>query len=80
LQLAGEDGLLAQLTKWLLEPALEGEIIDHLGYDKHNPVGKNGENCRNSSRPKAVLTDVGPVGIVPCDRDDSFEPKVVAKQ
>jgi putative transposase len=42
LQLTGEGGLLQQLTKRLLEPAPEGEIPDHLGYDKHDPAGKNG--------------------------------------
>lgn len=50
LQLAGEGGLLAQLTKRLLESALEGEITDHLGYGKHDPAGKNGGNSRNDSR------------------------------
>jgi putative transposase len=81
LQLAGEGGLLAQLTKRLLESALEGEITDHLGYDKHDPVGKNGGNSRNGSRSKTVLTEVGPVEIdVPRDRDGSFEPKIVAKR
>ncbi|MEY9934463.1 putative transposase [Catenulispora sp. GP43] len=81
LQLAGEGGLLAQLTKRLLESALEGEITDHLGYDKHDPAGKNGGNSRNGSRSKTVLTEVGPVEVdVPRDRDGSFEPKIVAKR
>ncbi|WP_370666672.1 transposase, partial [Streptomyces sp. IBSBF 2507] len=64
LQLAGEGGLLQQLTKRLLESALEGEITDHLGYDKHDPAGKDGGNSRNGKRSKTVLTDVGPVEIV----------------
>ena len=63
LQLTGEGGLLQQLTKRLLESALEGEITDHLGYDKHDPAGKNGGNSRNGTRSKTVLTDVGPVEI-----------------
>src|SRR5215208_6077869 len=46
LQLTGEGGLLQQLTKRLLESALEGEITDHLGYDKHDPAGNNGGNSR----------------------------------
>ncbi len=62
LQLTGEGGLLQQLTKRLLESALEGEITDHLGYDKHDPEGKNGGNSRNGKRSKTVLTDVGPRG------------------
>jgi putative transposase len=81
LQLTGEGGLLQQLTKRLLESALEGEITDHLGYDKHEAAGKNGGNSRNGKRSKTVLTDVGPVEIaVPRDRDGSFEPKIVKKR
>ncbi|CAL9328444.1 hypothetical protein SUDANB176_00017 [Streptomyces sp. enrichment culture] len=69
-QLTGEGGLLQQLTKRLLESALEGEITDHLGYDKHDPAGRNGGNSRKETRSKTVLTDVGPVEIaVPRDRD-----------
>ncbi|GAA3598137.1 hypothetical protein GCM10022295_93030 [Streptomyces osmaniensis] len=81
LQLTGEGGLLQQLTKRLLESALEGEITDHLGYDKHDAAGKNGGNSRNGKRSKTVLTDVGPVEItVPRDRDGSFETKIVKKR
>src|SRR5215813_10953489 len=81
LQLTGEGGVLAQLTKRLLEAALDGEITDHLGYGKHDPAGRDGGNSRNGSRAKTVLTDVGPVQIsVPRDRDASFEPKIVAKR
>ncbi|WP_205627686.1 transposase, partial [Streptomyces pathocidini] len=81
LQLTGEGGLLQQLTKRLLESALEGEITDHLGYDKHDAAGKNGGNSRNGKRSKTVLTDVGPVEItVPRDRGGSFEPKIVKKR
>ncbi|MFF4035968.1 IS256 family transposase [Streptomyces sviceus] len=70
-----------QLTKRLLESALEGEITDHLGDDKHDAAGKNGGNSRNGKRSKTVLTDVGPVEItVPRDRDGSFEPKIVKKR
>src|SRR5688500_17934401 len=63
LQLTGEGGLLAQLTKRVLESALEGEISDHLGYDKGDPAGKNGGNSRNGVRAKTVLTEIGPVDI-----------------
>lgn len=81
LQLTGEGGVLAQLTKRLLESALDGEITDHLGYDKHDPIGHNTGNSRNGTRTKTVLTDVGPMQItVPRDRDGSFEPKIVAKR
>jgi len=81
LQLTGEGGVLQQLTKRLLESALDGELTDHLGYDKHDPAGRNGGNSRNGVRSKSVLTDVGPVRLeVPRDRDGSFEPKIVAKR
>src|SRR3954469_6076991 len=81
LQLTGEGGLLAQLTKRLVESALEGEITDHLGYGKHDADGRDGRNSRNGRRPKTVLTEGGPVEIeVPSDRDGSFEPKIVAKR
>jgi len=81
LKLTGEGGVLQQLTKRLLESALEGEITDHLGYDKHDPAGCGTGNSRNGTRSKTVLTDVGPVEIdVARDRDASFEPKIVAKR
>src|SRR5215207_7686916 len=81
LVLTGEGGLLAQLTKRLVESALEGELTDHLGYGKHDADGRDGRNSRNGRRSKTVLTEVGPVEIdVPRDRDGSFEPKIVAKR
>src|SRR5918998_462919 len=81
LALTGEGGLLAQLTKRLVESALEGEITDHLGYDRHDAAGGDGGNSRNGHRAKTVLTEVGPVEIeVPRDRDATFEPKIVAKR
>ncbi|WP_443060538.1 IS256 family transposase [Streptomyces sp. NBC_00459] len=81
LQLTGEGGLLQQLTKTVLESALEGEITGHLGYDKHDPAGKDGGNSRNGTRSKTVLTDIGPVEIdVPRDREGSFEPAIVKKR
>src|SRR6204780_402957 len=81
LQLTGEGGLLSQLTKRVVESALEGELDDHLGYGKHEPTGRDGGNSRNGRRAKTVLTEAGPVEItVPRDRDSSFEPKIVAKR
>jgi putative transposase len=53
LKLTGEGGLLAQLTKVVVESVLEGEMDDHLGYGKHDPVGRNGGNSRNGTRPKS---------------------------
>jgi putative transposase len=63
LALTGDGGLLAQLTKRLVESALEGEITDHLGYDRHDAAGRGGRNSRNGRRAKTVLTEVGPVEI-----------------
>ncbi|WP_246144957.1 transposase, partial [Actinacidiphila oryziradicis] len=81
LQLTGEGGLLQQLTKRVLESALEGEITDHLGYDKHEAAGKNSGNSRNGTRAKTVLTDVGPVEVkVPRDVAGTFEPQIVKKR
>ncbi|MFI6739129.1 IS256 family transposase [Nonomuraea sp. NPDC050451] len=80
-ELAGENGLLGQLTKLVLESALEGEITDHLGHGKHERSGNETGNTRNGSRSKTVLADVGPVEIsVPRNRDGSFEPKIVRKR
>ncbi|MEU0521460.1 IS256 family transposase [Streptosporangium sp. NPDC006007] len=77
----GENGLLGRLTKPVLESALEGEITDHLGYDKHQRSGDDSGNTHNGSRSKTVVTDVGPVEITaPRDRDGSFEPKIVRKR
>jgi len=81
LKLIGEGGLLQQLTKRVLESALEGEITDHVGYDKHDPAGKGTGNSRNGTRTKTVLTDVGPVEVrVPRDVAGTFEPQIVRKR
>lgn len=73
----GEGGLLAELTRLVLE----GEITDHLGYDKHERGASADGNPRNGSRSKTVLTKVGPVTIdVPRDRAGTFEPRIVAKR
>ncbi len=63
ISLAGEGGLLAQLTKLVLEADLEAEMSAHLGYDKHDPAGRDGGNSRNGTRTKTVLTEIGPVEI-----------------
>jgi putative transposase len=79
--LVGPDGLLAGLTKQVLETGLEIEMEEHLGYEKHAAEGRNGDNSRNGTRTKTVTTEVGPVELdVPRDRDSSFEPKTVKKR
>jgi transposase-like protein len=79
--LVGPGGLLTRLTKQVFETALEEEMSEHLGYDKHDPVGRNHANSRNGVRAKTVLTEIGPVEIeVPRDTDASFEPQIVKKR
>jgi len=77
----GPDGLLKALTKTVLEAALEEELTEHLGYDKHAVQGRGSGNSRNGSRGKKVITDAcGQVEIeVPRDRNGTFEPVAVAK-
>ena len=80
-ELVGPDGLLNGLTKSVLETALEAEMSEHLGYDRHDAAGRDGQNSRNGTRTKTVLTEIGPVEIeVPRDRDASFSPTIVGKR
>ena len=82
LSLTGPDGLLKQLTKTVLETALNEEMTEHLGYEKHDPAGAGSGNIRNGTRTKTVLTDTtGAVDLdVPRDRAATFEPQVVKKR
>jgi transposase-like protein len=82
LDITGPDGLLRLFTKTVLETALEEEMTEHLGYDKHDPEGRNGGNSRNGTRTKTVISDAaGEVTIeVPRDRDGSFAPVIVKKR
>jgi hypothetical protein len=80
-ELVGPNGLLNQLTKRVLETALEEEMSAHLGYQKHDPLGRDRGNSRNGTRAKTVLTEIGPVEIeVPRDTDASFQPQIVKKR
>jgi putative transposase len=79
--LTGPGGLLGDLTRRVLEAGLEGEMDAHLGYLKHAVEGRDGGNSRNGTRPKTVITEIGPIGIeVPRDRDGTFEPVIVRKR
>jgi transposase-like protein len=82
LSLTGPDGLLKQLTKTVIETALSEEMTEHLGYEKHDPVGAGAGNIRNGTRAKTVLTEAsGHVEIeVPRDRAGTFEPQIVKKR
>src|ERR1044071_9948071 len=76
----GENGLLKQFTKAVLERALKAELSHHLGYEKHDPTGKNSGNSRNGKSSKTLKGDFGTLPIeVPRDRQASFEPKIVPK-
>lgn len=78
--IAGENGLLKQLTKALLERAMQAELTDHLGYEKHDPAGHNSGNSRNGKSRKKLKGDFGEIDLeTPRDRNGSFEPKIVAK-
>jgi putative transposase len=88
LSLTGPDGLLKQLTKTVLETALNEEMTEHLGYDKHDRIesgsgsGAGSGNVRNGTRSKTVLTEAtGHVEIdVPRDRAGTFTPQIVKKR
>ncbi|MEV0605943.1 IS256 family transposase [Polymorphospora rubra] len=82
LSLTGPDGLLKQLTKTVLETALNEEMTEHLGYEKHEAAGAGSGNVRNGTRSKTVLTEAnGAVRIdVPRDRAGTFEPRIVRKR
>ncbi len=76
----GEKGLLKQLTKALLEKALDSELTEHLGYEKSALTGRNGGNSRNGRTGKTLKTDQGDMEIsVPRDRTSEFEPQIVQK-
>lgn len=77
----GPDGLLAQITKSVLERALDVEIADHLGYEHGDPAGNGSGNSRNGHGRKTVLTTAGPVDLeVPRDRNGTFDPVIVPKR
>ncbi|MCX5208367.1 IS256 family transposase [Kitasatospora sp. NBC_00240] len=78
--LLGDGGLLTEITRAVLERALEAEMTEHLGYEKHDPAGRGSGNSRNGTSPKTVLTDVGAVTVaVPRDRNGDFEPRLVPR-
>jgi len=79
-EILGKDGVLKELTKRLVERALEGEMTHHLGYEKHAPDGRNSGNSRNGKSSKSVKGDSGELDIsVPRDREGNFEPELVKK-
>src|SRR5436853_2984311 len=78
--LVGETGLLKQLTKAVLERAMNAELTHHLGYEKHDPAGNNSGNSRNGTSSKTVKGNFGELEIeVPRDRISTFEPQILPK-
>jgi transposase-like protein len=79
--LVGPGGMLAGLTKRVLESMLEAELTEHVGYEPYDPAGHNSGNSRNGTRTKTVITEIGPIELdVPRDRAGTFEPVVVPKR
>ena len=80
-EIMGEGGVLKDLTRRLVERALEGEMTEHLGYEKRAPEGKGTGNSRNGKTKKTVKTDSGEIDIeVPRDRAGDFDPQLVKKR
>jgi putative transposase len=78
--LIGENGLLKQLTKALVERALQAEMAEHLGHGKHEPVANPAGNTRNGKSQKTLKGEFGELPIeIPRDRHGSFEPQIVPK-
>ena len=78
--LIGENGLLKQLTKLLVEKALDAEMTEHLGHDRHAPVANPAGNARNGRSRKTLKGEFGALPIeVPRDRQGSFEPQLIPK-
>jgi putative transposase len=76
----GENGLLKRLTKALLERAMNAELTNHLGYEKHDPAGNNSGNSRNGTTSKSVKGDFGEIVVdTPRDRNGTFEPRILGK-
>jgi putative transposase len=79
-QITGESGLLKQLTKRIVEKAMNTEMKYHLGYEANNPDGNNTGNSRNGTSKKTILTEIGDIGItIPRDRNAEYEPKIIKK-
>jgi putative transposase len=78
--LIGENGLLKQLTKQLLERAMAAEMTEHVGYDKHDAAGHNSGNSRNGKSAKTIKGTFGELALeTPRDRNGTFEPQIIEK-
>ena len=78
--LIGENGLVKQLTKLLVEKALKAEMADHLGHGKNEPVENPAGNTRNGKSKKTLKGEFGELPIeIPRDRHGTFEPQLIPK-
>jgi putative transposase len=79
-EILGDNGLLKQLTKAVLERAMQAELTEHLGYERHDSAGDNSGNSRNGKSKKTLKGDFGNLPIeVPRDRNSTFDPQIVPK-
>jgi transposase-like protein len=80
-EILGKNGLLKELTRRLIERALEAELTEHLGYEPHAPQGRGSGNNRNGKGQKTVQCESGAIQIeVPRDRNSIFEPQLIKKR
>ena len=78
--LIGDNGLMKELTKRLLERVMSAEMTEHVGYEKHDPIGNNSGNSRNGKSAKTIKGSFGTMGLeVPRDRNGTFEPQIIEK-
>ncbi|HEV7396429.1 MAG TPA: IS256 family transposase [Pyrinomonadaceae bacterium] len=78
--LIGENGLLKQLTKRLLERAMAAELTEHVGYEKHDAAGDHSGNSRNGESAKTIKGTFGTLPLkVPRDRNGTFAPQIIEK-
>lgn len=76
----GEQGLLKDMVKRIVERTMDGEMTHHLGYEKNSPEGKNTGNSRNGRGRKKIKSDLGEIEVaVPRDRNGNFEPRLIRK-
>ena len=73
--------LLKQINKVVLERAVQAEMTEHLGYEKHDPAGNNSGNSRNGVTRKTLEGDFGEIDLeTPRDRNGEFGPRIVQKR
>jgi len=78
--LLGPGGLLKQLTAALVEKALQAEMTEHLGYEKHAVTGRGSGNSRNGKSDKTLKSEAGDMAVeIPRDRNGTFVPQLVKK-